>query len=108
FREVERAPRLAGDLFEFAVAEIAQQQLLLIVGKGLIAMSLLPDDRSIDGQRIEPAIVVEIEPGRSPSGVRQAESAKTRLRARVTKRAVPVVQIQVRTLAGQLGHDQVV
>src|SRR5260221_14051352 len=98
---------MAGCLLEAAVAQISKQQFLLIVRKRHIAMAVFGDDGAVDGEKVEPPIVVEIKPRRAPPGVRPAEPAKPRLCASVTKRRMSIVQIQIRSLARQLGHDEI-
>ena len=107
FRQHERGTGLVGDVLEAAVAEIADQQLALVVRKRLIRSSLMGDDRAVHHEEIEPPVVVEVEPRRTPAGVRQAQRSERRCGARVSKSSRSVVDVQVGALPRELGHEEV-
>src|SRR5690349_5585340 len=64
-------------VFEVSVTEVAKQQTALVVREGFAQSRLLSLDRSIRGEQIEPAVVVEVEPrcaeaGEPPGGLADA------------------------------------
>ena len=79
---------LSGDVLESPVAEIAEQLLGLLQRKRFVPrerFGRMPD-RSVDGQDVQPAVVVEVEPGRAEARVRQARKPDARTRRPVLRR----------------------
>ena len=95
-------------LFEPAVAEISAAAASSDRRETPALRPAFRDDRAIDGEHVEPAVVVEVEPRRAPPRVRQAERAKARRGARRRESArVPSLTYRLRSLAGQLRHDEI-
>src|SRR5262245_61023927 len=67
FRQFEYCTSLAADIFETRVVQIAKQELALIVRKWLADAAFRHDDHAVDGQQIEPSVVVVIEPRSTPA-----------------------------------------
>src|SRR6266853_4592606 len=63
---------------------------------------------AVDNERIEPAVVVDVEPGRSKAGVGAACRAKTGARALFLEQADPVVDVQVVAFTGEIRDEQIV
>ena len=74
FRQLECRAGAIGDVLEPAVAEIAEQLFPLVQRERIVRV---PErfngrNRSVDRQDVEPAVVVEVEPGGPESGIREA------------------------------------
>ena len=93
--QLEHGARVPGDVLESSVAQIPEQELSLAVRKQLVAA--LPDrfDRSVDCQEVQPAVVVEIEPGRSEAGVSAAHRPKPRRRAQILEQSGAEIDVKV-------------
>jgi hypothetical protein len=73
-RSAQGCSRPFGDVREVTVTKIAKQLLGLLQREFFVAgerLGRMPD-RSIDGQNVQPAVVVEIEPGRAEACIWQA------------------------------------
>ena len=64
-------------------------------------------DRSVDGQDVQPAVVVEVEPGRAEARVRQAWKPDARTGGLFLEDAGSVVHVEIVSLTGELGDEQV-
>ena len=73
----------------------------------LLARSLRQAHGAVDRQKVEPPVVVEVEPGGAESGVAQALPAHAGPRADVLERASPIVAIERCSLAGQVGDEEI-
>ena len=106
-RRFERRAGLLRHVREAAVAEVAEQRPALIVGKPPRGAPRPRRDRAVHGQQIQPAVVVEVEPGGAPPGVGEAAGAEPRAGAAVLEPARPVVDVEVVPLAVQVGQEEV-
>ena len=97
---------MVGDVLEPAIAEIAEQQHSLVIRKAS-RPSLQGLYRSVDRQDVQPAVVIEVEPGGSESGVTEGGGPELRTGTLVFEHSGAVIDIKVGTLAGQLCHDEV-
>src|SRR5262249_55845142 len=84
---LERRSRLRGDVLETAVAQIAEEELALAVGKPVRSALLDRFDRAVDREQIEPAVVVEIDPRGAKAGVPEAHRTDSRRGAHVFEEA---------------------
>ena len=77
-RERRAGPR--GHVLEPAVAQVAIQLIRHLQRKRIVGPRLRLDDRdaAVDGQQIEPRVVVVVEPGRAEAGLGQARRAEAR------------------------------
>ncbi len=109
-RQPECGARRRRHVLEAAVPKVAKQLLALMQWKRIARLRERLDGlhRAVDGQQIEPAVVVVVEPGRAKAGVAQAGRGEPRLRAPVLERARPVVDVEIVTLARLLGDEEVV
>ena len=65
------------------------------------------DYRSIHGQDVQQAVVVEVEPAGPPASVRKAGGAEPRACVQVLEPPGPVVHKKVASLTRQVRHDEV-
>ena len=85
----------AGDVLEPTVAEIPQKLVPLIQRKGMVGRRVaVVHDPAVDGEEVEPAVVVGVEPGRPEPGIRQAGHADPCLRAPVLEQSGAVIDVE--------------
>ena len=108
-RQLKRGAAARGDVLESPVAQIAEQQLSLVQRKGIVDVSQRLDrlHRAVDDERVEPAVVVDVEPGRAEAGVRAARRSEPRSRALLLEEARPVVDVEVVAFSRQVRDEQV-
>src|SRR5262249_6006940 len=72
--ELKYLSRTPAGLFEAALPQVAEQQLWLVQRQRILGLSQRLDrlHGAVDDERIQPAIVVEIEPRRPEPGIGQA------------------------------------
>ena len=78
FEQLEQRSRLRRDILESSIAQIAEEELRFAVGKPLLAALLDRFDRAVGNEQVQPAIVVEIEPGCTKPRVAESHRAKSR------------------------------
>src|SRR5713101_6331146 len=84
-----------------------EQLFSLVVRKGIIHPPLQGCYRSIERQDVEPAVIIEVEPGGAETGVRKAGGAESGTGALVVEHSGSVIDIEIAALAGQFGHEQI-
>ena len=106
--DLERRAASGADILEAAIGEIAKQQPALFERKRSARLAVGGLHASVDGEDIEPAVVVDVDPRRPESGKGERKRSERRPRAVIVEDALPAVHVEVAAFAVQFGHDQVI
>jgi hypothetical protein len=106
---LERRAAHRRHVVETAGAEVAEELLGLPEHVGLAPARgrVRQLDRAVHRQHIEPSVVVDVQPAGAEARVRQAPRADARLGGSADEGGGAVVHVQVVTLAGQVGDDEI-
>ena len=87
--------------------QIAGEELGFPVGKPLHTALLDRFDRTVGGDEVEPAVVVEIEPGGAEPGMAETHRAKARRDTHIFEQAGTKIPIEVVSFGRQLRHEEI-
>src|SRR4029453_16552086 len=98
-----------GRVLEFQTTQVVKQLLALTERKRIVLQRRRVDDLygAVDDKEVQCAVVVEIEPRGAEARVWQADRAQARSSALVLEYAGTVIDVQVETLAGEIGHNEI-
>src|SRR5262249_39329230 len=107
FDALEHGACLPSDVLESSVVQVPEQQRALAVRKSFVHAILDGLDGSVDGQDVQPAVVVEVEPCSTESGVTETHRAKSRRGAEVLEETRTVVHVEIASLNRQLSGEEI-
>src|SRR5262245_9505503 len=100
---------MSGHVFETPVAEIPHNELSLMQGKRLMGLPEGFDDLycAVDGKKIEPTVVVVVDPSSAKAGVWERDRLEPGWRSAILEYAGSVIDVEVGSFTRQLGHDEI-
>ena len=109
FRQLEHRSGAIRRRLEALAARVAEHLVALVQRERVVRPERfeVQDDGAVHRDDVQPAVVVDVDPGGSEAGVRQARRADAERGAPLAEQAGAVVDVQRAALAGQLGDEEV-